>query len=454
MTEKQLKWEEIKNRLQKAGLFFLCLLTADIALSGAGRYITIGWFSPRILLTILTLICGLPLFLAEFKKHIKNPAVILLLIFYLYIAMEAVRGRAAGNPPPVWRSDLMGFAWMGLFPLTLGIIRSREDLQRVLRFLIAGASVQACLYFIFNIVFAGIAPQALPSFIERVWEAQWGSILHVEYNAVRTFGRSSLYMLVACLLLLGRIMKDEKINRGAAALFVLNFTALFYTYTRSLYLTVFASLLLAAVWMACCHGLKRLLLRMLLLAGCFLAVVLFFDVTLRQGSFQYAVARCFHRDLHALLPLPKTWEDKEQVDMSDITANSDNTRSNLLAELDERIAASPLIGHGLGATTSYIEGQSEYFYHDMLMRCGVIGLALFAAPFGYILYMFVKGKGLSGRDSEKGLMIIALIAFWIATYFNPWMNAAMGLTWYSLNLRCAGELPASAELKGDKSLDE
>ena len=66
--------------------------------------------------------------------------------------------------------------------------------------------------------------------------------------------------------------------------------------------------------------------------------------------------------------------------MEEITENTNATRAQTVRELKEKIRTSPLIGHGLGAVVPSRDGPDEYFYHDMLMRCGAVGLLLHLAP--------------------------------------------------------------------------
>ena len=250
-------------------------------------------------------------------------------------------------------------------------------------------------------------------------------------------------MMVACVIFLGRQMKRERFSIKYAVLFLLNFIALFFTYTRSMYLTLFAGLVLALIVLCRQYPVRRVILRTLLLAGIFLVSMTAEDLILRQGSFQYAMARCFHVDLNAVIPYPHTWTDTGPIDMEDITENTNATREQTVRELKERIRTSPLIGHGLGAVVPSRDGQDEYFYHDVLMRCGVIGLLLYLAPAGLALIQLIKSRR-TLKEGEEPLIFAGLVCFLIATYYNPWMNAAVGISWYALTLR-------SAELKGEES---
>ena len=271
MEQSKFNFTSLRPGLERAGLMALCLLVFDIASTGSGRYLTIGWLSPRIVLAAVCFLCALPLFLTDIRRQIRNPLYCFLLAFLIWTAFEAVRGYQAGNNFEVWKGDIKGFAWLALFPLAEVLVRDKKDRRKLTNFALAGAGVQVGLCVLFNILFAGIVPDALPSFVERIWEATWGTILACEYNAVRIFCRSSLYMAVACVLLLGRLtLAKGKQAVWYAALFLLNFFALFYTYTRSVYLCLAIGLAIAFICLAVRFGFRRVLLRSLALAGCFL----------------------------------------------------------------------------------------------------------------------------------------------------------------------------------------
>ena len=429
--------EEKMEKLRKLGLLFFCLLMFDVSSMGAGKYLPLGWFSFRILFTVLILCCGLPLFFIRFRSVIRKPLNILLFALLIYLGMEALRGLLLDNSRFVLLSDIKGFAWLGLIPLLQVLVKDQKDLRRLVNFGLAGACFQAAVCILFNTLFAGLIPRALPSFVEWIWEIQWGTILPVEYNAVRIFCRSSMYMVVACVILWGRLMRSEKFAVKPALLFLLNFFALFYTYTRSMYLTLLAGLVLAFIYSCLKYPVKRVLLRSLILIGSFLLLSVLSDIVLRQGSFQYAMARCFHVNLQQTLHLPVTWDQQGTVNMEEITENTNNTRALTLEAFRQGISESPLIGHGLGAVNAYRQSIDEYFYHDMLLRCGSIGLLLYLAPAGWFFLILHQKR----RAMKEGVEIvyygIALLCFLIATYYNPWMNAAIGISWYAVCIQGA-----------------
>jgi len=125
-------------------------------------------------------------------------------------------------------------------------------------------------------------------------------------------------------------------------------------------------------------------------AGTILFLLLFLGLTyaqelaLKQGIFQYACARCFNYDLNVHISLPHTWTEGD-VDMQEITANSNETRAATVNGLKAIIKEYPVIGRGLGATGEERDGADEYFYLDVLARMGIVGLLLYMMPLLLVL---------------------------------------------------------------------
>ena len=96
---------------------------------------------------------------------------------------------------------------------------------------------------------------------------------------------------------------------------------------------------------------------------------------------------------------------------------------------------SKLIGCGLGASAANREkGVDEYFYLDMLARTGIVGLLLYMLPFGYVVVWCLRRRELLRECPEGAAVVCGLCTFWIVTWFNPWMNAVLGIAWYAVTL--------------------
>ncbi len=420
---------------RRIGLICLCLFFFDCACSGSGRWLTVGPFTPRILLAGAIMVFAAPSFFGDVEKQIRNPLNWLVMAFLCYMVFEAFRGQAFGNNPTVLRSDVKGFIYMMLIPAALALIRESRDVRMIVNAVLAGCLVQALICVLSNIVLSGFAPSFYEAYVEGIWKVNWGTVLPCEYGAYRVFCKSSIYLVAACAILLGRIVRAEKSSAviGYGALFLLNAEAIMLTYTRSIYLTTGVVFILTLAFCLFTAPVKKTLLRTALLLLVFLGLSYVQELALKQGNFQYACARCFNFDLNAHLPLPHTWTEGD-VDMEEITANSNETRAATVNGLKAIIREYPLIGKGLGATGEDRDGADEYFYLDVLARMGAVGLILYLLPVILALIRLCRKRKALRGEPETGLIAIGLAGFLIATYFNPWMNAVLGIAWYALTL--------------------
>lgn len=138
-----------------------------------------------------------------------------------------------------------------------------------------------------------------------------------------------------------------------------------------------------------------------------------------------------------------------------ITQRSDNLRQTTQSELKALIANNPVFGNGLGVYAPSrdtgkglpSDGLDEYFYLDMLARMGIVGLVLYMLPFGYLaVYALANKKKLIAQPCVVA-MLCGMMGFWAITWFNPWMNAALGITGYALCCGIPGVIQAEKEYK-------
>ena len=126
----------------------------------------------------------------------------------------------------------------------------------------------------------------------------------------------------------------------------------------------------------------------------------------------------------------------EQTDDEDeyntITAESDELRARTVEEMLSNIRQSPIIGLGLGLALKIREtGYSEYFYLDMLSKTGIVGLLLYVAPLLYMVFMLLKSRKMGKSQVDLAwALTAALLGFFVYSYFNPYMNAALGILLY------------------------
>ena len=132
---------------------------------------------------------------------------------------------------------------------------------------------------------------------------------------------------------------------------------------------------------------------------------------------------------------PNNGEMDSQRSYIEVTEKSDQLRQETKDSLNVYIQRSPIIGCGLGASAANRDkGVDEYFYLDMLARTGVVGLLLYMLPFGYVVVWCLRRRELLRECPEGAAVVCGLCTFWIVTWFNPWMNAVLGIAWYAVTL--------------------
>ena len=430
----------------KIGRIWLYLFLFDCAATGSGRYLTIGPLTPRIVLAVLIVLSAAVPFFSDIENQIRRPVNWIVLIFMFYMVFEAFRGQAFGNDQSVLISDVKGFIYMLLIPSLPVLVKEQKHLRFAANVVIAGCFVQAAFCIVSNALFSGLAPGFYEAFVQEPWTANWGIIMSARYNTYRIFCKSSIYLIAACVLLLGRIVRAEKASAvcGWGFLFLLDAEAIIMTYTRSLYLATAVAFVLTLVLCLRTAPVKKVLLRTALLLILLVAVVYGQELALKQGIIQYAFMRGMNFDLDAYVHIPHTW-DRAGSSSGKVTETGDEMRAETVADLKEIIARYPLIGKGLGATTEARGGADEYFYLDMLARMGIVGLTLYMLPIVLALIRLIKRRRALKSFPEPGFVMIGLAAFLVATYFNPWMNAALGIAWYALTVAAVWLLPKMKE---------
>lgn len=433
------------QRCSQLSFGVLCLFLLECSITGGGRYWEVGPVTLRIILGALAAMLALPELLRHLGAYVKKPAVWLTLLFAAWLAFCAWRGIRAENRMDVLMADVKGFLWLFLIPVTIAVVRSRERIQVLLSWIVAGALIQAAIILSVNAAVVLLDdPEPLCHWLT---EHSVGLVDIVSEKLVRVFFKSSPYMIVACIVLLFRQAGASRLRWRYVLATGLLFNALLLSYTRSLYgalgLTIVLSL--TAVLLLCPAGRKRVLAFSLAVVLCFGVMVTAQEVLLEGSYLSFAISRTIGREV------PSSWssqlqgqlrgdepsdtEDSGQQAYIDRTQQSDQFRQETKEGLQVHIQHSPLIGCGLGAAAdSRDSGVDEYFYLDMLARTGAVGLLLYMLPFGYVVFWCLRRRELLRSCPEGVAVICGLCVFWIVTWFNPWMNAVLGIAWYAVTL--------------------
>jgi len=444
------------SRLLLVIFFFGCACT------GGGRYLSLGPLTPRLLLGLFAALLALPAFLQSFRTHRKNPAILLLLLFWLWMAVCAARGLAAGNRADVLRSDLKGFLWFFLLPVCITVVQTKAQLHRLLSGVMAGAALQAACSLVCNVACA-LSPGLVLPLGARVLALQLGTVSHISGTLFRIFSYSGPYLILACVITVFRQAGAPRLRFSYMALTALYLNALLLTFTRSLYgaaaITAAVTLLLAALLYR--ENLRRLLAYLLLTVALTAALVLTQEALFQGSYLNFAASRCLGREVTIsraselrtvladrfgiLFDMPGEDSLRTEADLQRerelqeeylrITAASDERRNVTRRELQALIAQNPVFGNGLGASVPSREsGLDELFYLDMVCRMGILGLALYLAPLAWLLFDTLRTlrRRPVATTAAQCAVLCGLAALMIASGFNPWMNAVLGIAWYSL----------------------
>lgn len=437
------------QRCSQLSFGVLCLFLLECSITGGGRYWEVGPVSVRILLGGLAAVLALPELFRHLGAYLKKPSIWLTLIFVAWLAFCAWLGIRSNNRMDVLITDVKGFMWLFLIPVFVAVVRSRDRLRTLLSWVLAGAVIQAALILAVN---AAVVLSDNPEPLCRWLTAHSIGLVDIVSNKlVRVFFKSSPYMIVGCVVVLFRQARAPKLRWRYVLAVALLFNALLLSYTRSLYgaLGLTAVLSITAVLILCPAGRKRVLAFLLAAVVCFGVLVTVQEFVLEGSYLSFAVSRTIGQEV------PTSWasqlrgrirgdisDDKpndaemdRQRSYIEVTEKSDRFRQETKDGLKDCIRRSPIIGCGLGAAAaSRDSGVDEYFYLDMLARTGIVGLLLYMLPFGYVVLWCLRRRSLLRECPEGAAVVCGLCTFWVVTWFNPWMNAVLGIAWYAVTL--------------------
>lgn len=437
------------QRCSQLSFGILCLFLLECSITGGGRYWEVGPVSVRILLGGLAAVLALPELFRHLGAYLKKPSIWLTLIFVAWLAFCAWLGIRSNNRMDVLITDVKGFMWLFLIPVFVAVVRSRDRLRTLLSWVLAGAVIQAALILAVN---AAVVLSDNPEPLCRWLTARSVGLVDIVSNKlVRVFFKSSPYMIVGCVVVLFRQARAPKLRWRYVLAVALLFNALLLSYTRSLYgaLGLTALISIVAVLILCPAGRKRVLAFLLAAVVCFGVLVTVQEFVLEGSYLSFAVSRTIGQEV------PTSWasqlrgrirgdisDDKpndaemdRQRSYIEVTEKSDQFRQETQDGLKDCIRRSPIIGCGLGAAAaSRDSGVDEYFYLDMLARTGIVGLLLYMLPFGYVVLWCLRRRSLLRECPEGAAVVCGLCTFWVVTWFNPWMNAVLGIAWYAVTL--------------------
>ena len=451
MYTKRINKNCVSYCLETIAFWLFCIIIIDCAFSGSGHWFKFGNFSLRMIAGLLSVIFALPIFLRNLRNLKNNVGIIAVFCFLLLLVYALFNGIARKNPISLILLDLRGFFWLGLLVVSFSVINTPERVKIVLVCLLFGGLLQVLIINYINLVllFDKAAFSSIFALNEKI---ELGLINPVGHGIFRIFFRSNLYMGISFFLILYRFIINRN-NLNDTLLFFVPFIviAILISFTRSTYFSIGMSVILFSVLVGREKSSKLLKnLSFLLIFTLLVSLVYIFTIqsisnkNILGFAIQRTMPTMFKKtpldflvmDVTKFLPIMVNKDSINQTEDDHsgyllATEKSDKLRITTKSELFNLIRLHPIMGNGLGsAIPSRREGTNEYFILDLLAKMGVLGFLIFIFPSFLMLFRILRNA-----YSDQLLMItlfVGLSSFFIASYFNPYMNSALGLTYYSV----------------------
>jgi len=463
-----LGFEKLCRICDRLAMVLLYMIMIDCTVMGSGRILSIGPLSLRMILLGVLLVVTIPLVVQQFSRLVRNALLWALVAFGLWVLLEAALGVIKKNNISLLVSDIKGFAYFVALIPVLCVLNSRERVHKLMNaimyssaFLAVAALVLLLLYNWTPVFFNWIV-----NFDYRHDITMFASVTN---KIPRFFFKSTPYLLCGCAFPIYFSVTEP--NRRYAFLHpiivALSLFALLLSYTRSIYLAIggAAVFFVVVLWLTLDRSGRKHLMKSLgiSVAAC-LVLTMLLSVMLQADYLGYGLDRLaisFEKpvttapiqteppmDPTDTVPADTTPTDTVPADTvpadtvpaepgiynkyQQLTMESDQYRALTMAELNHNILLSPIWGHGLGKALEVRGGQAhEYIYQDIWMKTGIIGLLLFFAPVVLLIADLIKSiRKKDPRISVCATWLAVLLGFMLFSYFNPYMNASLGILFY------------------------
>lgn len=433
---------------EKLAFLFYCIVISDCTFSGFGHWFRIGNISLRMISGILALLCSMPIFLTNIKSWKKDINFLSLAGFFVMLVYSIFKGIVEENSNQLILLDLRDFFWLILFIVSYSVCNSTKRINIILICILSGGIFQALLvnFIHFFLLFKG---DLLPKVISIFDKLGLGFINDVGDRVLRIFLRSNLYLGISFLIIFHIFVQKKGVISKFFLVFIpLILFALFMTFTRSTYFAVFIAIVLFCILVirhkpAIIKNVFWFLFFAVITVFVYILAIQFFS---EKNYLGFALQRTFPTIFNIelldnitntenfgfnLLKIDeKVLINNEFHHFTNATTISDNLRKTTKTDLFGLIKRNLIFGNGLGAAIPSREGgRNEYFFLDLLAKTGILGLLFYSLPFIILMFRVVT------TSYPNQLLMINLLAglvlFFIASYFNPYLNSALGISYYS-----------------------
>lgn len=437
----------------KLSFIALSAFALECVLGSSGRWLTFGSLSIRILLFIICFFLTLPNVFRNLRNLIRNPHLVLTVLFGMYLVIGAIIGWQYGNNLAFIKNDISSFLALALLPGFLSTVCTARRTTFITDLVFYGSLILATmtvfLHFFFSVA-TDAQINAINSWLNRY---SIGGLSTMITGMQRIYMKSQIFLQVGVLLGLRKIWCNKRLFRWLFCLAegILVFGCLL-TYTRGFWVGLAFSALVALI--LCPQKWKEALYTVGITAALVVGLFLVSSLTYGKPVATYELINRFNPDLISgavflpnasdpgfLDPSDPDYLETEPTDPSTPDADTDAVmiRRETLRLLSQQIKAHPVFGNGLGANLQEIrdDGKVEYMYLDIFMKLGLVGFVLFFGVFFLPLYPMLKNRlrwfarnktiGWESTQMQNTMLLAGYVGVAATSYLNPFMINPMGI---------------------------
>ncbi len=450
--------DRLSQRCDRLALGMFYVLMADVCIFGAGKLISVGPLSFRMILLAITFVTALPVMCKQLIPLLKSKYTWVIGGFCIYLVVATVIGIRNQNQISLIITDVKGFLYFALFPIALCLIRNRKRAETLTKVMMYSAAVMAVLHIVCILGFLWFHEP----FMQYASHAFDIHFFYVSYQIsevnVRINFLSLVCQLFGCAFSVYYQVKERGTRRSYlyAAITALCLFAILMSYTRSIYLGAALAALgtvLTLLIRTDKETVKRLAGHLARSVVLFLVIVAVFRIGTGVNYLSYGISRALvgvewgqtadtpstdtsetdsiETDSTEEAPT-ETEPDASQDGLHASTVDSDMLRQDTVNDLWTNIKAAPIWGLGLGAAIlSRPGGLNEYFFLDLWSKTGIIGLGLYLAPLVFMVWELIKKIKEKATDLHfLGIWFAVMVGFVAYSYFTPCMNSSVGVMCY------------------------
>lgn len=361
--------------------YFCYLLMMEVFLMGSGQDLhVIGFLTLRMVNFLVAMYISFRYLLlsGDFPKTI----LLLVVVFTLPLVLSLLVAYIVGSDMSLVFDDIKPITYFYMIFFYYFISSSEKIINRAFDILLLAAKIMTVFYLIYVLLtdILGIIPYAVAYQLDSFNSFMFRGIGSAVYY------KGFVYLPIAAV---GFLRKRQYVWLVLTAL------AIYFSYTRGLYLLLLFGLLF--------FYFKTRYVDVVKLVTLILLAVLFYALAEEFGIFSFEQSFMDNRE------------------------DSDYTRVAIVNQVYDAITWwSAIIGHGFGFGIEERSSYMEISYMDIFHKQGLFGLTVWLLLLAFVIY-FANSASQKNKETADFWMTAVLMVY-LQSFFNPYINNPMGLT--------------------------